>query len=110
MRRKRLAGGRISVRGSVKSTVSAPVKPEPRRVTIPTPACPARADRRRQPPVRARWGIITALDGAWISRAKNRGEDWNCWGFSNYRSGAPSLPLVGRGTGIAGGWEPRALD
>jgi len=28
MRHKRLAGGRISVRGSVKGTVSAPVKPE----------------------------------------------------------------------------------
>jgi len=55
MRRKRLAGGRISFRGSVKGTVSAPVKPEPRRVAIPH-ACPPRP--RRSPSTAARAGEV----------------------------------------------------
>ena len=69
---------------------------------------------------------IQGLESTWISWSENRGEGWECWGFSEWGSDALSLPLVGnssrpagqiapverfevrKGQAQAGGWEPRS--
>ncbi len=86
MRRKRLAGGRISEWGSVTGTLAARVKPKPRGAETEPRAYLSPRPVRLTGPVRRGGDAMNmrSVEVAWIDLRPICGEGWECWGLRSW--------------------------